>query len=1044
MKSISLKERNYISEANFIIDNTMDKEYRDFIAFDLNQFYISVIMTEKGNMNVDISIESAGVKDRETVITSKNNLLGDTLINKEFQYMIQMYSFERRMISQSREGSNLSKSQNSLFRSRMEEGIEIVREPRKDVDPKDKKFMLIEYRYDGITKAQEVNVVLQKIRICFSMSAMARLYQYYNYYYGMYSQSCDDVALLLANLEEKHKKEKLKQKLKYEKKISASNIIENRLSDLSSTIASELSEEDEVDVANMLEEENQKKKIFGNNFSKMLAKDLKALGNKFEKNIIDNSLDIQAAQEAEDTIKKREEELSKQLETKREKSNMKIKFEMKETMLEFPLDDTKSKTKVLRFKYNFLCTILMDSEYDTTRDGLGRTIKIDYLSNNMKLSAKCINIGFNIVNFKNGIYSIENICDQMLEGFRFITNINSFLLLPHREKSVMGVNVYFEPLIFNIGFRQTKTLMAFLPKLTQFLTDMYKDYDDPLKELNKKGNDDLFDEDNIINDNNNQNVINLNEEEGEEKLTNLTEEELEKRQIKNKKKIERYKIKQKQLEQKKLREQKKKELQEEKAKQQKTIVNTDGINNMMDVNVVFSKFSFKFMDDSGIYLIPLLNIETKEILIRYIQNSNTDSVENISNLILESISRKEIPLENYDINGLGMYVEINFDTSINFYNDRINNWEPIIEKYSGTLKVDQVTSFSRMRVLFKSDDIFNMNISISSMNVLNRVLKKFGESEEKWDKELNESSEVSKNKSERIAIEFLNLTGVGIECWLDAAELDSNASKKNNQYKFYLSSTDKNNIKKVGKASLARYYQHLSEAQLKIKKDKFSFRIKGYVPVYSNDFSTNYTTSFRMKKDKIAKDEVKAIYSKMKKSKPAKKAESKEIKDIKNEPLIPNLSVEMRTNSEILTGLLADDEESFLENSENNIINNEIDTSSGMKENDNNNADNIVLDNEVEILVKVRQSGTMKSIVFQSNVFIFNNLQIPICLSFIPPNEFRSKYNSNDENINHADNKNKIILNTSKRVAIPINYIINKYRVYVCFYNKNNERRKGI
>ena len=127
----------------------------------------------------------------------------------------------------------------------------------------------------------------------------------------MYSQSCDDVTLLLANLEEKHKKEKLKQKLKYEKKISANNLIESRLSDISSTIGSELSEEEEVDVANMLEEETQKKKIFGSNFSQMLAKDLKALGNKFENNIIDTRIDIQAEEEAEKSIKKKEEELSK-------------------------------------------------------------------------------------------------------------------------------------------------------------------------------------------------------------------------------------------------------------------------------------------------------------------------------------------------------------------------------------------------------------------------------------------------------------------------------------------------------------------------------------------------------------------------------------------------------------------------------------------------------------------------------------------------------------------------------------------------------------
>ena len=74
-------------------------------------------------------------------------------------------------------------------------------------------------------------------------------------------------------------------------------------------------------------------------------------------------------------------------------------------------------------------------------------------------------VGFEIAHFKNRENNINNICDKMLKGFRFSTNINSFLLLPHREKSVMAINVIFEQLIFNIGFRQTKALMTFLPKL---------------------------------------------------------------------------------------------------------------------------------------------------------------------------------------------------------------------------------------------------------------------------------------------------------------------------------------------------------------------------------------------------------------------------------------------------------------------------------------------------------------------------------------------------------------------------------------------------
>ena len=74
----------------------------------------------------------------------------------------------------------------------------------------------------------------------------------------------------------------------------------------------------------------------------------------------------------------------------------------------------------------------------------------------------------------------------MIQGLRFQTNINSFLLFPYREKSVMAINVNFEPMIFNIGFRQTKAVMKFLPKLSEFLVEMNNEYKDPIKELEKE------------------------------------------------------------------------------------------------------------------------------------------------------------------------------------------------------------------------------------------------------------------------------------------------------------------------------------------------------------------------------------------------------------------------------------------------------------------------------------------------------------------------------------------------------------------------------
>ena len=317
--------------------------------------------------------------------------------------------------------------------------------------------------------------------------------------------------------------------MKFEKKHSSNVIMQRQLSNISdiSDISNTDSNKDEVIISNYLNKIKSKKKLFGKQFADSLGKDLKK--SKEKDNIISTStVDLSLEKEAEESIKKKEEELSKITKTEREKSNMKINFEMKETRLDFPLDDTKSKTKVLRFNFNFILTLLMNSEYDNIKDGFGRVIRTNYITNNMKMSAKCVNIGFAIANFQNGVYSVKNICDNMLQGFRFTTNIDSFLLLPHREKTVMAINVNFEPLIFNIGFRQIKTLLTFLPKLSEFLTDMYKDYDDPLKELNKQDEILIEDENNIINEN----KINL-----EEKEENLTEEEKKEKEKRDRKKI---------------------------------------------------------------------------------------------------------------------------------------------------------------------------------------------------------------------------------------------------------------------------------------------------------------------------------------------------------------------------------------------------------------------------------------------------------------------------------------------------------------------------
>jgi hypothetical protein len=100
MKSISKKEREILKRRkNVIINDEInnniieeDYEYRDFIIFQMNEFQLYFLSKEKGDMYVDISVLSTIVKDKETLITEKSKILGDPIINPDFQELIQMKS----------------------------------------------------------------------------------------------------------------------------------------------------------------------------------------------------------------------------------------------------------------------------------------------------------------------------------------------------------------------------------------------------------------------------------------------------------------------------------------------------------------------------------------------------------------------------------------------------------------------------------------------------------------------------------------------------------------------------------------------------------------------------------------------------------------------------------------------------------------------------------------------------------------------------------------------------------------------------------------
>jgi hypothetical protein len=101
------------------------------------------------------------------------------------------------------------------------------------------------------------------------------------------------------------------------------------------------------------------------------------------------------------------------------------------------------------------------------------------------------------------------------------------------------------------------------------------------------------------------------------------------------------------------------------------------------------------------------------------------------------------------------------------------------------------------------------------------------------------------------------------------------------------------------------------------------------------------------------------------------------------------------------------------------------------------------LDDSIQIFLKIKQNGLMKSITLESNYCFKNNLNTEIILSFIDPNEFKTKFLSEDKNIDHVNNKiNRIIINPGENKPIPMKFIMNHFRVYAnLFSNKNNNEK---
>ena len=841
-KTISYEERQILLESK---EDFKDLKFRDFIVLELASLKVEFLLTEKFNIEGTLIIKSINVFDKETLITKANNPKGDSYIEKEFQNIIKMDAGDNNEEIVVDEGHQTFLSRKEYtgeevaFVSDFSEILNIKKNKSNKANEEDKYaeyFMFLNFTHNNETKTQNVEILFKNITICGPLNTVIRIIQFTNYYMNMFDRIIEENIIIWNNMEKEHKKEKMKNRLL--KKMTKSNILLNTsgssdtMSLNSSTSGTSDSYYDDDSDDESDSEDNSK--IFDSKLSSKLALDVKK-----EKPINDENLLIDTSGKNKNIIneneinndkkpnddknnenniindKDKDIKLTHLFRTKNKKLNVKVEFEMREAAILFPLDDSKSETKVLNLKGNIKGNVFFKTNVDLIRNGNDKLVKIQFKENNMKTNIKILGVELNMLNYKKGKFSIDNICDRVITSFRLCININSMLLLPDVEQTITLVNLDLEPLVFNVGYTQVRDFIKLVPTIKEFLKGIKAEYEDPIKELEDLENigEDLKNIINIEKDDENNKIKNNEEKNGipdsikKNDIINIEEENKKKKDEKRKEensRIEEYKKRKKNKKQKKSQEKKLKKYLNDKPE-----INVELMNNTIDLKIHLEKILIKIIDDSGYYLQPLINVEFRAPPIKFILNTNSDSVKNISNLLYESISRKELSLRNYDIKSLALYGQIFFSFSVTFYNNRIDDWEPIIEKYEASITCDQVAWFSRLRILYNSNDMLNLNLSYSILIFINDVLKKV------LTRKSIDSKNISSSINTDIAVEFANSSGININCWLDANE---HMDEPENDYEFILDSNtnSKNNKKTIKRSKLNEIYNQLAPAVLRL------------------------------------------------------------------------------------------------------------------------------------------------------------------------------------------------------------------------------------
>ena len=119
------------------------------------------------------------------------------------------------------------------------------------------------------------------------------------------------------------------------------------------------------------------------------------------------------------------------------------------------------------------------------------------------------------------------------------------------------------------------------------------------------------------------------------------------------------------------------------------------------------------------------------------------------------ITASEVPIDEYNISNLGMYLDVFCTFEANYYNTILSEYEPLIERVNTKVLMYQVASFMRNKCFVNIDEMINFNISSNAVKALNLFMLKYSEEGEDME-EFKRNLKNNKSKSSKKVPTTLN------------------------------------------------------------------------------------------------------------------------------------------------------------------------------------------------------------------------------------------------------------------------------------------------